>query len=349
MQNSQLDPLKIICLEEHISDPDLAAVSAAIARHGAPYRFDTGTMYRDDPAAEPQDRPRLEFPGRAVKLTSESTAERLQAMDANGMNVQVLSYAQATQAASAEMAQTANNRLAAIVRETPERFAGFCTLPWQDVSAAVSEAERCYKELGLRAVMLAGHPAEESLVDDSQFEPILAKLAELSMPLYIHPGPPMLQVQRLYYAGFNKEAVARLSLFGWGWHNEAGIQVLRLILSGALDRYRNLRLISGHWGEMVPFFLQRLDDTMPPGVTGLERTISQTYRDQVYVTPSGMLNMPHFRFCHEVLGAERIMFSVDYPFLTMTGARRWLEALPVSEQERAMIAYKNAETLLCMR
>ena len=70
MQNSQLDPLKIICLEEHISDPDLAAVSAAIARHGAPYRFDTGTMYRDDPAAEPQDRPRLEFPGRAVKLTS---------------------------------------------------------------------------------------------------------------------------------------------------------------------------------------------------------------------------------------------------------------------------------------
>ena len=349
MPNSPSNALKIICIEEHVSDPDLAAVSAALARHGAPYRFDTGTSYHDDPAAELQDRPRLEFPGRAVKLTSEPLLQRLEAMDANGIDVQVLSYAQATQGASAEMAKKANDRLAAIVRHTPERFAGFCTLPWQDVPSAVSEAERCYRELGIRAVMLAGHPAEESLIDDNQFEPILAKLAELGMPLYIHPGPPMLPVQRLYYAGFNKEAVARLSLFGWGWHNEAGIQVLRLILSSALDRYRNLRLISGHWGEMVPFFLQRLDDTMPPGVTGLERTISQTYRDQVYVTPSGMLNLPHFRFCHEVLGAERIMFSVDYPFLTMTGARRWLEALPISEQERAVIAYQNAETLLCMK
>ena len=92
--------------------------------------------------------------------------------------------------------------------------------------------------------------------------------------------------------------------------------------------------------------LQRMDDTMPPAATGLQRSISQTYREQVYVTPSGMLNLPQFNFCREVLGTERIMFAVDYPYLTLTGARRWLEVLPVSETERALIAHGNAEALL---
>ena len=166
------------------------------------------------------------------------------------------------------------------------------------------------------------------------------------MRLYVHPGPPMRQVQRPYYDGFAPEVTARLSLFGYGWHNEAGAQVVRLILAGVLDRHPKLRLISGHWGEMVPFMLQRMDDTMPPAATGLRRTISQTYREQVYVTPSGMLYLPQFTFCREVLGAERIMFAVDYPYLTMTGARRWLETLPVSEAERVLIAHGNAQALL---
>jgi predicted TIM-barrel fold metal-dependent hydrolase len=153
-------------------------------------------------------------------------------------------------------------------------------------------------------------------------------------------------VQRPYYGGFDKEVTARRSLYGWGWHNEAGVQVLRLILSGALDRHPGLRIISGHWGEMVPFFLQCLDDSLPPAATGLSRTISQTYRDQVFVTPSGMFNLPHFLFVREVLGADRIMFSVDYPYVTMTGARSWLETLPIDETERTAIAHRTAEQLL---
>ena len=92
--------------------------------------------------------------------------------------------------------------------------------------------------------------------------------------------------------------------------------------------------------------LQRMDDTMPPAATGLRRTISQTYREQVYVTPSGMLYLSQFTSCREVLGTERIMFAVDYPYLTMTGARRWLEALPVPEPERLLIVHGNAEALL---
>ena len=104
-------------------------------------------------------------------------------------------------------------------------------------------------------------------------------------------------------------------------------------------------MISGHWGEMVPFYLQRLDDSIPRALTGLSRSITETYRSQVFVTPSGMLTLPHFRFIHEVLGADRIIHSVDYPYLTNTGARDFLERLPVSTEEKDKIAHRNAEIL----
>ena len=161
----------------------------------------------------------------------------------------------------------------------------------------------------------------------------------------MHPGYPLPEVQRPYYGDLSTEVTARLSLFGWGWHNEAGVQLLRVLLSKKFDQFPNLQVISGHWGEMVPFYLQRLDDMIPQEVTGLSRSITETYKQHVYVSPSGMLNLPHFQFIHTVLGADRILYSVDFPYLTMAGARRFLEALPVSEQEKEMIAYRNAEAL----
>lgn len=337
--------IRIICLEEHVADPALAEISSVIFRQDAPYWFDQGSAFHDDPEHEPQDRPRNNPPQRAVELTKDTPDARLKAMDADGIDMQVLSYPHATQGAPAQAASAANDRLAGMVRHAPARLGGFCTLPWLDVPAAVAEVGRC-RAFGSVGALIAGRPSGDGFLDDPRFEPVLARLAELDMPLYIHPGPPMRQVQRPYYGGFAPEVTARLSLFGYGWHNEAGAQVVRLILAGVLDRHPKLRLISGHWGEMVPFMLQRMDDTMPPAATGLRRTISETYREQVYVTPSGMLYLPQFAFCREVLGVERIMFAVDYPYLTMTGARRWLEALPVPGHERALIAHGNAEALL---
>jgi uncharacterized protein len=95
----------------------------------------------------------------------------------------------------------------------------------------------------------------------------------------------------------------------------------------------------------VPFYLQRLDDTIPDEATGLSRTISQTYKTHVYVTPSGMLNLPHFEFIHKVLGPDRILYAVDYPYLTLTGARCFLENLPISQEDKEKIAHINAESL----
>jgi hypothetical protein len=120
------------------------------------------------------------------------------------------------------------------------------------------------------------------------------------MPLYLHPLAPLPQVQEVYYSGLRPEVSASFSLGGWGWHHEAGVHVLRLILSGAFEEFPNLQVISGHWGEMVPFYLQRLDDMLPTNVTGLSTTITDTYRNHLWVTPSGMFYEPHFAFIRSV-------------------------------------------------
>jgi predicted TIM-barrel fold metal-dependent hydrolase len=168
----------------------------------------------------------------------------------------------------------------------------------------------------------------------------------LHVPLYVHPGLPLRAVQAPYYGGFERELGARLSMFAWGWHNEAGIQVVRMLLAGVFDRYPRLQVISGHWGEMVPFFLQRLEDSIPREASGLERPIVQTYREHVLVSPSGMLTLPHFQFIHALMGPERILYSIDYPYQSLDGARAFIESLPLSDADKALIAHGNAERLL---
>lgn len=342
--------MRIVCLEEHVHDSVVAAAVKEGLAVEMPYVTEIGARYHDEPGREPADRPRLRFLPETIQAAAEPLSSRVPVMDAAGIDYQVLSLSNelqlATATEAAHLARCANDRLASLIEAFPNRFSAFFTLPWQDPDAAVREAARCVRELKLSATLLTGRPGDQVFIDDPRFEPVLAKLAELDAPLYIHPGPPLHAVQQPYYSGLNPDLSARLSLFGWGWHHEAGIQVVRLILSGALDRHRSLKIISGHWGEMVPFFLQRMDDTMPPEVTGLERTIGDTYRAHVWVGPSGMLQTPHFMFVREVLGIERIVFSIDYPYLTMTGARQWLEGLPIPEHEKEAIAFRNAESLL---
>ena len=342
--------MRIIGLEEHVHDPVVAsAVKEGFAAE-VPYVTDIGRRYRDDPSQEPADRPRLTFIPDSMKTAAQPLSARVLAMDRAAIDYQVISLSNQPQLAAKgdeiDLVRGANDRLAEAVAQYPDRFSAFFTLPWQNPEAAVREAERCVNALKLPATLLTGRPMGEHFLDDARFEPVLGKLAELDAPIYLHPGPPLHAVRQAYYGGFHPDVTARLSLFGWGWHQEAGIQVVRLILSGALDRHRRLKLISGHWGEMVPFFLQRMDDTMPPAVTGLSRTISDTYREQVWVGPSGMLNTPHFLFVRSVLGIDRIVFSIDYPYLTMSGARDWLENLPIPQAEIEAVAFRNAQKLL---
>ena len=341
--------MKLICLEEHAVDADIDEATRSIQVLRAPYLADVDSQFQDVADETHDILPHLVTMKEATAQGLQLGVERIAQMDRHGIDVQVLSYSSAPQLAPAHtavgLAQRANDRLAAAVRAYPTRFRAFATLPWQVTDQAVIELERAVHDLGMVGTLLIGRPGE-TFLDDARYEPIIAKLNQLKVPLYVHPGVPLPEVREPYYGGLNKEVSARLSLFGWGWHNEAGVHVIRMMLAGLFDNYPDLQVISGHWGEMVPFYLQRLDDCMPQGVTGLKRSLTETYRQHIYVTPSGMLNLPHFEFILKVLGADRILYAVDYPYLTLSGARGFIEELPISEADREKIASANAELLL---
>ena len=343
--------MRIICVEEHSVDSDLAKAGLPVRQAEAGYFTEVGTYFEGNIQDGDEKRPMAIDFQITMKLAADTGSGRIAEMDKHRIDMQILSCSNPPQDVPAdqeiELTRAANNRLAEAVRANPSRFGGFASLPWRHPEAAAAELERAVKELGFAGAMLLGRPGDV-FFDDSRFDPIYAKLNELRVPIYLHPGYPLPQVQQPYYGNLGKEVTARMSLFAWGWHNEAGVQLLRVLLSGKFDKYPNLQVISGHWGEMIPFYLQRLDDTIPQEVSGLSRSITETFKQHVYVTPSGMMYLPHFEFIQKVIGAERILYSVDYPYLTMAGARRFLESLPVSQEEKERIAHGNAEALFRM-
>ncbi|GAA1076799.1 amidohydrolase family protein [Tsukamurella spumae] len=342
--------MKVICIEEHVSDE--AVETAARADFGKVASFLSSIS--DEVTAGDGTRPQILSLTSAAQGAADIGDARLQQMDDHGIDVQVLALGNtgATQFLPADSAaQTctdSNNRLADLIAVHPNRFRAFAALPWSDPEAAASELRRTVSDLGFVGAMLCGNVGN-AFLDDSRFDVLLAAFAETRVPLYLHPNAPIPAVREKYYDGLGDEVSARLSAFGWGWHNEAGIHAIRLILSGAFDRHPDLQVISGHWGEMVPFFLQRIDDAIPLSVSGLSRTVTQTYREHFYVTPSGMVGdpyQPHFRFIYDMLGPERIMYSVDYPYVSMSGASEFLLGLDIPDRDRDLIAHGNAERLL---
>ncbi|OOF53971.1 amidohydrolase family protein [Rodentibacter trehalosifermentans] len=335
--------MKLICVEEHILDPNIAKATMPQVLQQAPYLTNWGKRVKDGNNPD-HSRPQIEKNDLINPKGMEFDVNRLADMDAANIDMQVLSVGGFPQFAPLELHQQINDKLAEAIKKHPNRFAAMATLPWAEPEQAAEELERAVKQLGLKGALLNSRPSDDFL-DHPRYEKLLAKFDELNVPLYLHPGIPVPAVQQAYYSGFDDEVTARLSMFGWGWHNEAGIHLLRLMLSGAFDRYPNLQVISGHWGEMLPFYLQRLDDSLPQTATGLKRSLIDTFKQQVFVSPSGMLTQPHFQFIYDLVGAERILFSVDYPYQTLDGVRDFLENLPISQAEKELIAYKNAEKL----
>lgn len=340
--------MQLICIEEHTMDGDIMALAQPVLKHEAPYM----ELQSSHGAASPstaEDRPHLVEMSEAIARGSDLGSRRIASMDAHGIDMQIVSYSSPIQlvpeARAVDLAKTANDRLARAIAEYPSRFGGFALLPWQAPHAAAEELERAVTELGLSGVLIVGRPGSD-FVDHQRYAPVLAKLNDLRVPLYVHPFHPVPAVQQAYYGGFSPEVTTQFSLGGWGWHHEAGIHVLRLILSGAFERFPDLEVISGHWGEMVPFYLPRLDDVMPQNITGLSTTITDAYRGHVWITPSGMFYEPQFEFIAQTIGLDRVIWSVDYPYLTLDGTRRFLDGLCISDDDRHRIAHRNAEGLL---
>ncbi len=276
---------------------------------------------------------------------------RIAAMDEAGIDMQILSLTapgveqlDVTEAVS--VARDANERVAEATRLYPKRLAGFATIPTSSPKEASETLEKAVHEYGFKGAMINGHIRGRYL-DDRFFWPILERAEALKVPLYIHPTvPPQQVIETSYKGNFSEEVSYLLATAGWGWHIETALHVLRLIFSGAFDSYPELQVMVGHLGEALPFMLHRIDRRMSKETTKLHRSVAEYLRENIYYTFGGFNFTPAFLNLLLEVGADRIMFSADHPYLPMSAARSFLDDLPVSPVDKAKIAHGNAEKLM---
>lgn len=268
--------------------------------------------------------------------------ERIAAMDDQGVDVQVLSLTspgvQNLGAADAvAVARDANDALAGFVAARPDRFQAFAAVPTPDAAGAAEELERAVTALKFRGALLNGRTGAVN-ADDRRYDDLYGVAARLRAPLYLHPQTPTEPVRQQYYSGFGDAVDDAFASFGVGWHYETGVQLLRMILGGVFDRHPDLQVVVGHWGEVVLFFLDRISGMERVGLH-LERPVAEYFRQNVWVTGSGVLSERYLRWTAEVVGVERILYSTDYPYVPTGGgrARAFLEQAPFTEEERTAI------------
>ncbi|MCR8842306.1 amidohydrolase family protein [Paenibacillus sp. SC116] len=286
-----------------------------------------------------------------IEMLSDIGGGRIAQMDAAGIDMQVLSLTspgveQLDAVEAVTLAREVNDILADAVQQYPHRFAGFAALPISSPDKAANELERMVRVHGFKGALINGH-TQGRYLDDEYFWPILERAETLQVPVYLHPTPPAQSVIKEVYTGnYSPEIAGVLATAAWGWHIDTANHVLRLILSGAFDRYPTLQVIVGHLGETLPFMLPRLERSLPPEMTKLKKSVGAYLRENVYYTVSGFNWTPAFLDLFLQVGVERIMFSTDYPYSSMHEARAFLDQLPVSPADRARIAHRNAEQLL---
>lgn len=326
--------MRVIALEEHFTVPTL--------------------VRRIDPEAIKRRgfRPRKAPPGgpNPLELAPEIGAQRLKFMDDAGITVQVLSNTGpgpdlVPGADGVAIAREMNDHLAAAIARHPDRFAGFAVLPTQSPDAAAAEFERAVTQLGFVGALING-TTEGRFLDHPSFDAILAVATKLDVPIYIHPHLAPAVVRDAYYADLEPGASRVLEAAGWGWHSETAIHVLRLVLSGTLDRHPRLRLIIGHMGEMLPMMMARADEVFALDIGHLQRPISRTMLDQVWLTTSGIFSEPPFLAALLTFGIDRLMFSVDYPYAPNARGRDFLDRLSLAPADMAKLTHANADALL---
>ncbi|TCS10288.1 amidohydrolase family protein [Caulobacter sp. BK020] len=320
--------MKIIGIEEHVLPAEVGRAWTTIP--GA----DDGTSALNTPVIE--------------ERLADLGDKRLALMDETGVDVQVLSLTTSglnnLGAHGVDLARRVNDLLSRTVATNPERFQALAVLPSGAPDAAALELRRAVEDLGCKGAIVYGRVGDRNL-DDPIFEPTFACAAELGVPLLIHPQIPQKSVRDACYSGFGEPIDLALSTFGLGWHYEAGLQFVRIVLGGVFDRYPGLQVILGHWGEVVIFYLERL--AMLDRVSGLKRPFIDYVRRNLYLTASGMFSAAYLQRAIDAVGVERILFSTDFPYQYRTGgdARRFVDGLALDDADKALFAHGNWQRL----
>ena len=329
--------MRVVAIEEHFSVPALVRRidPDAIKRRG----FKPRNLSPTGP--------------NPLELLAEIGERRLKSMDDAGITMQVLSNSGpgadlVPGPDGVAMARETNDYLAEVIARHPGRFAGFAALPLQSPDACGAELVRTVKDLGFLGAMING-TTEGRFLDHPSYDGLLAAAVQLDVPIYIHPHLPPEAVRQAYYADLPAGAGRVLESAGWGWHSETAIQLLRMVVSGALDRHPRLKLIVGHMGEMLPMMMARADEVFALDIDHLKRPISQTILDQVWLTTSGIFSEPPFLAALLTFGIDRIMFSVDYPYAPNASGRAFLDRISVSPGDMVKLTHGNADALLRLK
>lgn len=323
-------PMRLIAIEEHFITPQI---------HAAWRSSSLGTEGTDAFDERKEIAERLEDLGEG----------RIALMDEAGIDVQVLSVTTpALQNLEAEesihLARQTNDFLADVIAKNPTRYQGFATLPTPAPEIAAAELDRCVRAHGFKGAMLCGRTRETNL-DAPVFLPLFETAAKLGVPIYIHPQIPQRSVRDALYGGFGEPVSTAFAAFGLGWHYEAGLQFVRLILAGVFDKFPELQVVLGHWGEVVLFYTERLQALAR--VAPLGRPMLDYFRNNLFVTPSGMWSQPYMQRALEIVGPERILFSADFPYQYRPGrqARTFLTESGLSVSDQKLFAHGNWERL----
>ena len=283
---------------------------------------------------------------------------RLREMDKHGIEMMILSLnAPAIQAIhdanrAIEVAREANDVCAEHMRKRPDRFQSFAALPMQDPQAAAAELTRCVKELGFVGALVngfsqVGAPDNVVYYDLPQYRPFWRAVELLGVPFYLHPRNPLPSWTK-FYEGHNWMLGPN-----WAFAAETAVHALRLIGSGLFDECPNLQVVLGHLGEGIPVQLWRIDGRNTwmnePHRYAAEHGVGHYFRKHFHVTTSGNFHTPSMLNAMTELGAERVMFSVDWPFEDIGQAAVWFDHAEISEADRARIGRNNAMKLFKLK
>lgn len=320
--------IRTIALEEHFTTPGFLRATAPFIPALA--------------SAKPLEEKLLDLDG-----------SRIHAMDEGGVDLQILSLAATAQdklspSDATSLVAEANDIAFAATDRHPGRLSMFTSLALGDPAAAARELERGVLKQRSVGGFVNGTEGG-SFLDNPRYAPLLEAAEALDVPLYLHPTPAPDPVQQAYFSGLPEPSAYFLSTAAWGWHAELGMHALRLILAGVFDRFPRLKIIIGHMGENLPFSLMRAQDGLPPPVTGLKHSISEYFLHHFAITTSGYFTQPPFQCALQVLGAERILYSVDYPYRSNDAGARFLEGLSLPPDDIRKIACENAERILKLK
>jgi 5-carboxyvanillate decarboxylase len=271
--------------------------------------------------------------------------QRLKTMDEYGVDMHLLALTSTgvqmmEPDRAVAVAETGNDRLHEAIQRHPDRFCGLATIAVQDPPRAIKEIERAITKLKLNGIMINSHTNGEYL-SERKYWPILEAIEAHKVPLYIHPRSPIPLMAKAYRTDHLEHAI-------WGYQAETGLHGLRLITGGVFDQFPKLQVVLGHMGEGIPYWLYRLDFMHGRVRIGFDRpklklTPSEYFKRNFYITTSGMNWDPTLEFCIEVLGADRIMWAIDYPYQDHPDAVEFMDAADISEKDKQKIYHENAE------